>query len=694
MNIVSGILLQGFRKMGLPMFRTGELPAVLKHAIIFQKKQNRINFMWKKCLLIFLGFAGICHADDLAGYTRMDKKEQNQTHIELSDPGFEKGGRGWKLFPCATIEKGTGRSATYALKYERKKASDYQIITTEVNARPGAFYRFGAWIKTENVTVSPQGGGATVALEFSQWGQNGKKIYLTGRYLRGIFGTNDWTFVSDVVRIPKNAAGVKLTLYIWKGATGKAWFDDVTIQEQGMNLWSLYTLNPYNTVTDGRCSIAVSYDGKSVQERGLAARLSIPAASFVQRAPVRKNRAEFQLGKMAPGRYKAEFLLLNPKKKTVLYSTEIPLRIAVDAKPAVAIDRFGRTLVDGKPFLPIGFLTGGLEAGIMDKLKEAGMNCALPYSSMKLARSPKVPRSPEEIVKVLDLAAKKGIKVIFSCKDVGSTARFGLHEWFGTKGQDAIIERVTGLLKNHPALLAWYINDEQPSSQIPRLKTMREQFNRLDPNHPVYGALYQYEDLPLYGPTCDVIGVDPYPLAGDTMDKAVFALTQTRLSGLPLWVVPQACNTAIYRDEKKVSAPNPSEEKIRSLVLLETAYGAKGFLFYKFEDLMSWKLPKGNFAKEWPKFKRVTAMLRELEPYILSEHPVERLSEGKVVAARLRNAEGKSVILIVGVGPEEASAELKLETGKFRSRYGRAAEKDGKWIFQGKGICSDLLFEK
>ena len=51
-------------------------------------------------------------------------------------------------------------------------------------------------------------------------------------------------------------------------------------------------------------------------------------------------------------------------------------------------------------------------------------------------------------------------------------------------------------------------------------------------------------------------------------------------------------------------------------------------------------------------------------------------------------------ILIVGVGPEEAVKELKLETGKFRSRYGRAVEKDGKWIFQGKGICSDLLFEK
>ena len=650
--------------------------------------------MWKKSLLLLFGIAGLCRAGDLDGYTRLDKKEQGKTCVVLSDPGFERDGLAWKLCSGTIIEKGTGRSATHALRYERKKASDYQLVTTTLNLRPGAFYRFGAWIKTENVTVSPQGGGATVALEFSKRGKDGKKTFLTGRYLRGISGTQDWTFVSDVVRIPQNAAGVSLALYIWKGATGKAWFDDFTVQEQGMNLWSLYTLNPYNTLTDGRCSIAVAYDGKSVQEEGLAVRLSIAARSFVRRAPLRENRAEFQLGELAPGRYHAEFLLLNPEKKTVLHSTEIPLRVAPEAKPAVAVDRFGRTLVAGKPFLPVGFFTGGLNAGIMDYLREAGMNCVLPYASMSLRIRRDAPRSPEEIVKVLDLAEKKGLKVIFSCKDVGSTARYGLREWHGSKGQEAIIERVTGLLKNHPALLAWYINDEQPSSQIPRLKTMREQFNRLDPDHPTYGVLYQYEDLPLYGPTCDVIGVDPYPLAGNTLEKAVFALTQTRLSGLPLWVVPQACNTAIYRAEKKVSAPNPGEEEIRSLVLLETACGAKGFLFYKFEDLWSWKLPKGNFAKEWPKFKRVTAMLRELEPYILSEHPVERLSEGKVVAARLRNAEGKSVILIVGVGPEEAVKELKLETGKFRSRYGRAVEKDGKWIFRGKGICSDLLFEK
>ena len=331
----------------------------------------------------------------------------------------------------------------------------------------------------------------------------------------------------------------------------------------------------------------------------------------------------------------------------------------------------------------------------MDTLREAGLNCVLPYSSMNLKLDNNAPASPEQIIKVMDLAESKGLKVIFSCKDVGSSARYGVQEWHGTKGQDAIIRRITGLLKKHPALLAWYINDEQPSSQIERLTAMRRLFNQMDANHPTYGVLYQYEDLPMYGSTSDIIGVDPYPLNGDNLKKAVYAMTQSRLAGLPAWVVPQAANISIYSSEKKLENPqNPSEEKMRSLALLEAAYGARGFIFYKYEDLKSWKLPKDNFAKEWAKVKRVVAALKSLEPYIMSEYPVELLSEGEVVAARLRNPDGKTVIVICAVGPGTASVKLKLGDRRYRSKYGYTSKQNGEWTFRGSGICSDLLFEE
>lgn len=650
--------------------------------------------MWKYILILF-GLAGVCTADDLQGYSRIDHKEGTSSKVMLTDPGFEKSGSGWELKPGFAVEKGSGRSATHALKYVRNNRSDYAIASTRIDVKPGAFYRFGSWIKTSGVTTSPQGGGATIAMEFSKKGKDGRNIFLTGRYLRGITGTKDWTFVSDVVRIPKNASAVSLSLYIWKGASGTAWFDDITVQEQGANLWSLYTLNPYQTVADGKCTVAVSYDGKSVAGRDLEVRMQIKENGMVRRAKVREDRAEIELGKLAPGRYDAEFMILDSAKKTVCCSTRIPLLVNPSAHPAVAIDRFGRTVVNGRPFLPLGIFTAGLDSRTMDTLREAGLNCVLPYSSMNLKLDNNAPASPEQIIKVMDLAESKGLKVIFSCKDVGSSARYGVQEWHGTKGQDAIIRRITGLLKKHPALLAWYINDEQPSSQIERLTAMRRLFNQMDANHPTYGVLYQYEDLPMYGSTSDIIGVDPYPLNGDNLKKAVYAMTQSRLAGLPAWVVPQAANISIYSSEKKLENPqNPSEEKMRSLALLEAAYGARGFIFYKYEDLKSWKLPKDNFAKEWAKVKRVVAALKSLEPYIMSEYPVELLSEGEVVAARLRNPDGKTVIVICAVGPGTASVKLKLGDRRYRSKYGYTSKQNGEWTFRGSGICSDLLFEE
>ncbi len=649
--------------------------------------------MLKYLMPVLLIFSGIVSADDLNGFTRLDARSLEVKPVSVEDPDFEKDGAGWGLRPCAVVEKGTGRSATRALKYQRTNPKDYAVISTGVKLKPGTFYRFGAWIKTENVTISPQGGGASIALEFSRIDENGKKQYITGRYLKGVAGTSDWKFVSDVVRVPKNADNAGISLYIWKGATGTAWFDDVVIEEQSANLWALYTLEPYNTVRNGKCTVAVSHDGKAVADGKFEVRIAIKEPALVLRAPVRGNRAEFVLKQLPVGEYNTEFMILDPARKEVLYSTVIPLVVNPASTPTVAIDSLGRTLVNGKPFMPVGVFTGGLNAALIDTLRDGGFNCAVPYGSMNL-RIAKVDPSPEQIVKVLDLAAAKDFKVIFSCKDIGSSARYGLLNWHGAQGQDEIIHKVTSLLKGHPALLAWYINDEQPTSQIGRVTAMRRLFNRLDPDHPTYGVLYQYESLPMYGPTCDIIGVDPYPLAEKSIERAVYPMTQTHLAGLPVWVVPQLSNSAIFRADKPLADPrNPSEEDMRSLVLLEAAYGAKGFIFYKFEDLRSSKLPKDNFKTEWPKVKNVTAVLKTLEPYILSAHPGELLQEGAVVVARLRNDGGKAAVLISAIGPGAATARLKLD-GSYRSLYGRTVQQGGEWVFTGAGISSDILIEQ
>lgn len=642
--------------------------------------------MMKYFIILSLLITGTASADiPLEGYTRLDRSFALKNLIE--DPTFEKDGEGWQLSEGATVEKGSGRSATGALKYQRNNPSSYRMVSTKVKLTPGAFYRFGAWIKTENVT----GKGATVALEFSGRNADGKRKYISGRYLKGPVGTHDWKLVSATVRVPKDADDASLLLYLGKGATGTAWFDDVILEEQNANSWAFYTLNPYNTIRDGKLTLAISHADRSTA--GLLIRMELKGSSQIQTAPIRDRRAEFAL-ELADGDYNAEFMVLDPARREVLYSTEIPLTVNRRSAPTVAVDQSGRCQVNGKPFMPIGIFTKDLDPDTVDTLQDAGFNCALPYGSMHLKTPGNLKSTPEQILKVMDTAATKGFKVIFSCKDVGSSSRYGLKSWHGAEGQDEIIRKITALLKDHPALLAWYVNDEQSVLEVRRLTSMRRLFNRLDPNHPTYGVLYQYEDLPLYGPTCDIIGVDPYPLGGNSLEKAVYAMSRVQFAGLPAWVVPQLSNIAIYRTDKQLEAPqNPSEEKMRSLVLLEASYGAKGFIFYKFEDLSSPKLPKDNFVREWAKTKQVTTMLKRLEPYIMSSHPVEILAKGPVMATRLRRDDGKAAVLICTTGSGPVSVTLNLP-GNYRSLYNRTVKQGDSWLFSGKDISSDLLLEQ
>ncbi|MFA6931698.1 MAG: hypothetical protein WCT05_15345, partial [Lentisphaeria bacterium] len=102
---------------------------------------------------------------------------------------------------------------------------------------------------------------------------------------------------------------------------------------------------------------------------------------------------------------------------------------------------------------------------------------------------------------------------------------------------------------------------------------------------------------------------------------------------------------------------------------------------------------EGNFEKEWPKVQNLAAMLKKLEPFIMSDHPAKILMKEQVVAAKLQSNTGKKVIIVCSVGPGKCEADLTLD-GEFHSEYGRTLRAGNQWHFNGEDISSDLLFEK
>lgn len=131
--------------------------------------------------------------------------------------------------------------------------------------------------------------------------------------------------------------------------------------------------------------------------------------------------------------------------------------------------------VDGKPFFPMGFyilssfesvfpadqpyvwLTGRLcpdyYQPVLDRLTDSHFNCFIDYGSMMggigQARG------------VLDAGQARGLKAIFSVKDLMPGAHWQAYtQNLPWKDLRTTAHHVVRKLRDHPALISWYINDE------------------------------------------------------------------------------------------------------------------------------------------------------------------------------------------------------------------------------------------
>ena len=149
-------------------------------------------------------------------------------------------------------------------------------------------------------------------------------------------------------------------------------------------------------------------------------------------------------------------------------------------------------------------------------IKQAGFNTVLICTAC----------SPSGRCEFLDAANRLGLAVIvsvriYSCVE-GKACRHNAN---------VAVERTVTQFKHHPALLMWYINDEQgPSAQL--FERYRN-ISRWDGNHAVVQVAANYQcwnatlcasNLAQYATSTDVLGIDPHlaercddaqPIAGD-----------------------------------------------------------------------------------------------------------------------------------------------------------------------------------
>jgi len=611
---------------------------------------------------------------------------------------------------------GAGRSGTAALFYERTDPNAYPIFSIPLNnLHPEKFYSASVWVRGENIraTGDDKNIGA-ICVEYSQDGKwfSGGGYYATDKI------DNDWQRLDMVFKTPPEVATgcqTDLKLYLRQKVIGRIWFDDLEVRSTTLPIAAVLTRPDRLSFFggDGRFAFRVEADLPS-NCRIVA---TITNGGTNQEIFLEQNGLDYRgnAEKLTPGPVEITVKIADMDKKVIIGEETFQLIAYAETttpKNACVIDEYGRAIVDGKPFMPLGVFGFADEANYK-RLKDAGFNCLQLYNSLDLRGKDNQRDTIKNLQAGLDLIDMYDLKLIFSLKDQLSHKSSARQKWGGVDGIDAVSELAVKTAKDHPALLAWYVSDEELRKDVPQIVALRQLISRLDPWHPTWTLTYRYEDLPYYGVSGDIIGVDPYPIRNTPGEQSIklvkTAMTSGQTTGLPVWVVPQIFNWEVYhiKDDSKAFAEShfPTLEEMRAMSLYAAMLGAKGFVFYSNFDIMQRydRLLPGSGEREWAKVVEMIKPVKEIEPFIMStKQPlvldVESEPKGAVEAGVLFDDDGNFRVIVIGTGGkargifELPESIAKLNAKPLQSKFGKTTRLDGnRYEFNADSVDSDVL---
>jgi len=353
-----------------------------------------------------------------------------------------------------------------------------------------------------------------------------------------------------------------------------------------------------------------------------------------------------------------------------LAEVSMPLRRLAEAQATALpayVDDHNRLVVDGKPFFPLGWY-GGHNVQQLEEIADSPFNCILDYGINTLPL--------DGIRQYLDAAQAHGVKLIYCMNDLYPAATY--HQQIGPwSGNEEMARGVVSMFKDHPAIIAWYLNDELPREMIPDLMKYYDLVRATDPGRPAFIVHFVPSVLADFAPTTDVLGIDVYPVPTRPLTR-VSEMTDAGMQaaqGLkPVWMVLQAFAWYQYRTAEDPKATGgrgriptedelrtgraPTREEERCMTYLALTHGAQGLIYYCYYDLRV--LPQ--YQQMWGWMKEIGAEVKELSPALLSpvKLPVEVRGDAPELHALLKEHEGKWYLLAVNGETTPARAAFLL----------------------------------
>ncbi len=561
-------------------------------------------------------------------------------------------------------QDGVGENGSRGIVYENADTNVYKmVIQRKLPIKNGYFYKCSARFNIDN--LEGEGSGVRICMEY--YDKNGKWIY--GTYAnkgKRDGGVKNWRTIecSTMRPIPENTASVTFNIFVDRNNTGKVYFDNVSVEEFIQPVVMAIVTSAYrNCATGGvlrvNAPLLLAVNGYSAADMEAKICLSKASGKMVQEFPVTELsntalKGEVNLDIVPEGNYNLTVKICDKKTKQEVGSRTVTFqRVAKLPERKVYFDEHRRLIVDGKPFFPLGMYLGHINKRDMNILAGGPFNCVMPYWITKWND--------------LDLAWSNKIHVIYSVKDMYAGLRMPHSATLAD--EEAAITKLVNDHKDHPAVLAWYLNDELPLVPYKKqLDAHARLLERLDPSHPSWIVLG--DEVPVgYEDSYDVLGLDYYPIplesCGIMLGKTERTVART-FNARPVWMVPQA--TAKW--EKAVPGKPrmrrfPSLFEARSMAWQCIAGGANGIVFYAFFDMVNEKGRPADvsFAEQWYRVCEAGRELLKYAPVMLSIEPVPTLTKkaSDKVGVRAWRHEGKLYVLAVNSGKTAENISLTID---------------------------------
>lgn len=596
---------------------------------------------------------------------------------------FPKGDSTWR------IESGVGRNGSRALVWDHSVTNTRPLVRVGLGKFvPGMIVEAEAWVKIEKYEGE---GSPSYDIEWNDL--NGKWCAGAGpkwhvfppktkreqtEYVAPERDHEGWhRLVFTTPLMESDAAKPMLQFFVPKTAKGRVYYDDIVlrvVEERHVTCFanSAYQGRAFKGVVTFAAGICC--DPNDVGRGELEFRGSNGKARKVSVHDITNLRATVSVpvADFAMGMQKVTFRMFSSKGR-ILGEADVPFtRTKGPDLRKVAFDAQERCLVNGKPFFPIGMYwhEGDFRKRpeLLDHYATGPFNCLQSYD-------------PEITTADLDAFWRKGLRVIpslikYYAKNPDDKELVFFEPSRGIKDKADEIRAVTAhvnALKDHPALLAWYVCDEMPLRWLSRFKERTDLIRALDPEHPQFACFCKDT---ISGPmiNCyDVMGLDIYSICPLNCPKRellpdcanVWRATKCGMTarahslGLrPMWQVPQAfCWRWDYPEHPELRFPTAKE--FRAMCWQHVAIGANGLIMYAYGQMLKdWGKP--DFETNWRTVTEAATEVKAHVPILLKDPWLAPDSCPEGIVARTWKDRLSVYVLVCNVHTEPCKGELRI----------------------------------